>query len=278
MSSYVLLALAGSRSRWPARIAGWTASGTPRLRLHRCASPAELRARLASGRRLSAVLVDPAFAGLDRDLVAAARAAGCPTVVVSDGSDPHGSEDHGATAHLPPDFDRSDLLAVLAAAATVVPDVMRSPFAPAPPPVPSPWSGRLVAVCGPGGTGTSTVAAAIAQALAESRAAARRVVLADLALDADQALLHAIDDDAASFVDLVEAHRNDRHDADVAAACRHRVDAAWLPGDPRAPTSRRVGGPTPAQCPSRVGRAPGRLRRARRRHRRRRRRRDPTVG
>ena len=63
-------------------------------------------------------------------------------------------------------------------------------------------------VCGPGGTGASTVAAALAQGLRPPTA--RDVVLADLALHAEQAMLHDVRDVVPGVQELVEAHRSGR--------------------------------------------------------------------
>jgi hypothetical protein len=61
-----------------------------------------------------------------------------------------------------------------------------------------------VAVCGPGGTGASTVAAALASALGQRR---RKILLADFALRADQAVIHGIDDPRVGLLELLEAGR-----------------------------------------------------------------------
>jgi len=73
-----------------------------------------------------------------------------------------------------------------------------------PPEVPH---GRLAVVCGPGGTGASTAAAALAQGLG---ATGQDVVLADLALRAEQAMLHDVRDVVPGIEELVDAHRSGR--------------------------------------------------------------------
>jgi hypothetical protein len=66
--------------------------------------------------------------------------------------------------------------------------------------------GAVVAVvCGPGGTGASIVAAALAQGLA---ATAHDTLLADLARHAEQAVLHDVREVVPGVQELVEAHRN----------------------------------------------------------------------
>jgi hypothetical protein len=65
----------------------------------------------------------------------------------------------------------------------------------------------VVAVTGPGGTGASTVAMALAQALGEDVRQAGMVLLADLRLHAELAMLHDVGDVCPGVQELVEAHR-----------------------------------------------------------------------
>ncbi len=69
------------------------------------------------------------------------------------------------------------------------------------------WQGELVAVTGTPGAGSSTIAAALAQGLARDQGRSGKVLLADLALDADQGLLHHAPDVVPGLPELVEAHR-----------------------------------------------------------------------
>jgi MinD-like ATPase involved in chromosome partitioning or flagellar assembly len=157
---------------------------------------------LAAGRRYSAVVTDR----VDTHLAAAARRAAVPVLT--------------ASAAAP-----ADLAATLLAVAAPVPVVDRlASLLPAPGSV-MPRGGRLVTVCGPGGTGASVVAAALAAA--EPGA----VLLADLALRADQAFLHGLDSPERGLFDLVDGARfgvvtaRDVH--------LHSVATAWgrlLPG------------------------------------------------
>jgi hypothetical protein len=70
------------------------------------------------------------------------------------------------------------------------------------------WRGQVIAVTGAGGTGTSTMAMALAQGLAEDVRSHGRVLLADLALDADQAMLHDARDIVPGLQELVEVFRH----------------------------------------------------------------------
>lgn len=207
-----ILTVAGARSAWSSAVARWAASAVLPVEVIRCVSPGEVRARLDTDRPWSALLADASLAGVDRDLVAAATAAGCPTIVV----DEVGGRDLqalGATAVLGAPFSRDELLGVLelhgrrlaAGRAEVVPD--------GPDPVASP--GTLIAVTGPGGTGTSTVAAALAQGLARpgrgrrgaGQLAGRDVLLADLCRRGDQAVLHDARVLVPGLREVIEAHR-----------------------------------------------------------------------
>src|SRR5690606_19717865 len=167
----------------------------------------EVRARLRSGRSFSALVVDDLVPGLDRDLLEEANEAGCAAIVVDGGRSGRRWTDLGAAAVLAPDFDATALLQVLKQVAQPVRGVpssaMSATGALTPPPAGDDVTGRLVAVTGSGGTGASTVAMAIAQ----HAAAASDVVLADLALDAEHAVLHGTPDVVPGLTELVEAHR-----------------------------------------------------------------------
>lgn len=149
---------------------------------------------LASGRRYSALLADR----VDRDLADLAARAGAPAIEVGRAMTP-------------------EQLAL--AIADVADPVAHADWPPQlgptagwePTPADPGAEGRMVAVCGPGGTGASSVAAALAAALALGRASGRgrpkRVLLADFALRADQAFLHGADDPPPGLLDLVESGR-----------------------------------------------------------------------
>lgn len=207
---YVLIGLAQARSSWFHAVAQWANAGTLPAEFVKCVSVEELRARLASGRPFSALLVDACLAGFDRDLVDLARGAGC--VVVAVGRAGGGTRDVmslGASAVLPDFFDPKALLDVLSAHASLI----RRGEALAGDPHEEPssrWRGQVAMVCGPGGTGTSTVAIALAQAMAADPRNGRSVLLADLALHAEQAMLHDARDVVPGVQELVEAHRGGR--------------------------------------------------------------------
>lgn len=198
---YVLLGLARPRAEWFRRVGQWATTAVIPAEFSKCVSAEDLRARLGSGRRWSALLLDGSLPAVDRDLLDAARAAGCPVLVVDEvGRD---WRSLGAAVVLQPDLERGELLEALVTHADLVGDV-RPQVLDDDPLVPFDL-GRVVAVCGPGGTGASTVAAALSQGIGGRGGA---VLLADLARNAEQAMLHDVRDVAPGLQELVELHRS----------------------------------------------------------------------
>lgn len=207
---FVVLGLAHVRSPWFREVSRWATSAAMPLDFIMCMSVDELRARLGSGRPFSAVLADAGVPGMDRDLIEQSGDQGCAVILVDDGS----RRDlplPGVAATLPRAFARDQLLAALGEHARVVgqagPSQLRTTGA-----VPSfeapAWRGSLIAVTGAGGTGTSVAAMGLAQGLAADVRNRGRVLLADLALHADQAMLHDARDIVPGVQELVEAFRH----------------------------------------------------------------------
>jgi hypothetical protein len=220
---YVLLGLAPARAPWFAALAQWATSATIAAEFIKCVSADEVRARLASGRRHSALLVDSGSPWFERDVVDAARSVFTPVIAVRDSRSPAFSfGDLGVVAELPASFGRDELLDVLTAHCQMIrrgdelPPSLTEEETPL-------WLGQLLSVCGPGGTGTSTLAMALAQGLAADPRHGRRVVLADLALRADQAMLHDAADLGPGTQELVEAHRLGRPDPEEVWGCTFDV-------------------------------------------------------
>lgn len=220
---YVVLGVGQSRSNWFGTVAQWANSGTIPAEFVKCVSLEEVRARLGSGRPYSALLLDGSLAGLDRDLVEAARSNGCAVLAVDD---QRGAQDWtalGVTGVLPEFFDPTFLMGLLSAQAVMIsrgevvaPEVTElSPLV---------SESTVVAVCGPGGTGSSTVCIALAQGLARASSAGPSVVLADLALHAEQAMLHDSRDVVPGVQELVEAHRSRRLGADEIRSLTFNVE------------------------------------------------------
>jgi len=209
---YVLLGLAPARAEWFRAVAHWATGASIPAEFVKCLSPEQLRAQLSSGRAFSAVLVDAAAA--DRDLLDAAERAAVPVMVVGSVD-----ADLAVAAALPRRFGPDHLLDALAAHARPVDPTDTAALDPAMAAPPEPLgAGRVLAVCGPGGTGASTVAIALAQGLPG------RVLLADLKLNAEQAMLHDSRDLIPGVQDLVEAHRARRPVLDEVRRLTYRVD------------------------------------------------------
>jgi len=217
---YVVLGLARARTAWFSDVAHWATSAALPVDFVKVVSVEEARARLRSGRPFSALLADAGAAGVDRDLVALAGVHGCVVIAVDDGRVGRSWEALGVAAVLHPTFERGHLLDALRAVAQ---PIARSddPVPAAPPaPAPGPWRGRLVAVTGAGGVGRSTLAIALAAGLAADPRDRGLVVLADLALRAQQALLHDAGDVVPGLLELYEGHRRAALGADqVRATC-----------------------------------------------------------
>ena len=203
---WVVLGLAPPRSGWFSEVTRWSTSGLAPVEFVKCLSPTEVRARLATGRAHSALLVDGAASGADRDLIAAARDVGVATLVVDDRRVDRNWLELGAAALLPADFGCDDLTDALSVAAAPINDA-RS-LEPPVGPVDDRWVGRLIAVVGRGGVGTSTVAMAVAQAVADCETIDGTVALVDLSFGASQALYHDTGDVVPGIVELTEAHRH----------------------------------------------------------------------
>jgi hypothetical protein len=209
---WVLLGWARPRAAWFRSVGRWAGSASIPAELVTCLSADEVSARLSSGRRYSALLADAGLPGLDRDLLADAARAGVAVFVVGQPGPVAASlvgADHAAL--LAPTFGRDDLLQALSERATMVGGSATLPAALDEPSERS-CPATLVAVCGPGGTGVSSVAASAAQAFAARPGHAGRVLLADLALRAQQAMLHDAENLGPGVQELVEDHRTARPD------------------------------------------------------------------
>jgi hypothetical protein len=210
---YVLLGLAPARSDWFRDVAQWANAGIVGAEFVKCLSAEEVRARLSSGRPFSALLVDASLPALDRDFVDDVRGAGCAVLVVGDGRRGRDWTELGAAATLPTRFERKDLVDALSGHVSLIGRADRSP-ATDDTPAPERWRAPLIAVTGPGGTGASTIAIAVAQGLASDARNAGVVLLADFCLRAEQAMLHDARDVVPGVQELVDAFRTGRPSGD----------------------------------------------------------------
>lgn len=222
---YVLVVVGRARERWLTELGRWSTTGAAPLEVLRCLGGEEALAVLGSGRRVSALMVD-ARAAVDRDLVATAGAHDVPTLVVSDGSVHRDWEALGCVAVLDAGFDRDRLLSALAEHCTTV-DRTRRP-ARVTLARREPTACTFVGVLGTGGSGTSTVAMGLAQAVGADSSTgtdgAGRVVLVDGARRGELAMYHDVGDVIPGLPELVEAHRGDRLDPLSARELTYRID------------------------------------------------------
>jgi MinD-like ATPase involved in chromosome partitioning or flagellar assembly len=203
---YVILGLGRSRSPWFGNIALWTTSGAVPAEFHKCLSATHVRQRLSGLQPHSALIVEDGLAEIDRDLIESARRSHTPTIVISDSADADAWLDLGAVAVLPSDLSPATLLQTLAANTQIISDTRVEDSSAAIEHL-TERQGRLVAVCGPGGTGASTVAIALAQALASDVTETDHVLLADLTRNSEQGMLHDSPDISPSIEEAVELHR-----------------------------------------------------------------------
>ena len=211
---FVVLGLAPARSTWFRSVGLWANSGALPAEFVRCISAEEVRARLGSGRAFSALVADAGLPAVDRDLVAAATAAGCAVLVVDDGRATRDWLEVGAARVLSPAFGRDELVAALTSCAHPVRREDANPSDLLARPAPVAWRGSVAALTGAGGTGVSTAAIALAQALADDVRHGGMVLLADLRLHAEHAVLHDAGDVLPCVQELVEAHRSGQPTAD----------------------------------------------------------------
>lgn len=202
---WVVLGLSHPRARWFSRLSQWSTAAAVPVDFIKCISTDEVLARLNSGRPYSALLVGGDVVGLDRDLIDSVRIAGATVIVVGSAVERDWHELGVATA-LPEDFERSDLLGALtdhaAPVATIAAVVGDSSV-----PESSTWRGRLIAVTGPGGAGSSVVSMAAGQSFAKEPSNHSMVLLADLALNGEQGMLHDAREVIPGLQEFVDAHR-----------------------------------------------------------------------
>lgn len=209
---YVVLGLAHPRAPWFAEVGRWASAALVPVEFVRCVSPEEVAAHVASGRRFSAALVDSGSHGLERDLVAALAGASCPTLVVGSIGRERASA-LGVVAVLEGALDPDQLRTALEQHCRPIGSVVPRSALDGAPATPPDWRGRLVAVTGGSGAGSSVTSMLLAQGLADGEPLPDRTLLADACLDAHHAVLHGAPDVGPGIAELVDAHRTGTLDA-----------------------------------------------------------------
>jgi hypothetical protein len=189
---FVVIGLARARAAWFTNAARWSNTGAVPVEFLKCVSMVEVTTRIASGRPVSAVILDGSLPGLDRDLFDQCRQHGAAVIVVADPRTQRDWLEPGASAVLDAQFERADYLDVLARHCQPVATHTgpSSHAIAAEGATPAAWTGSLIAVVGGHGSGGSTIAMGVSQGLAAMPGNSGSVVLADLALRADLAMYH----------------------------------------------------------------------------------------
>ena len=233
---FVVLGAARPRTPWLTDVGQWSTSSTLPIEFIRCVSVDEVRARLMSDRRHSAVLLGEDCTGVDRDILETARDAKCAPIIIADGKPRREWQSLGAASVITRPFTPDELLVALREHAL---GIERRPFRRSPAVVREERpNGHLITVLGAGGTGTSTLAMAIAGQLANGdldlrSGSTESIALIDASLNGDQARLHDLGDVVPGLPELVDLHRmSNPTDDDVRQHCwfspRHGYDV--LPG------------------------------------------------
>lgn len=220
---FVVLCVAGARSRWLGRIAGWATTAALPVELVTAMDVAEARAVIAAGRPLSALVVDAEAGATDRDLVELAGARSVPTIAVTGSRTRADVDDVGVAALLDDGFDATALREVLRRVARPVGrELARDLPAGAVTLDEEPPASPLIGVTGAGGSGSSTIAMAIAQGLVRH---VRAVALVDGCRRGDLAVYHDEVDPVPGLPEAVEMHRGDRPEPSAVAALLREVPA-----------------------------------------------------
>ncbi len=175
-----------------------------------CLTADEVRAVLMAGRVVSAVLLDGSSTHLDRDLVSSIRSSGVSAIGVESERSSRDWDSLNCDVVLSEEFDRNDLLSAVRRHARPVddiPSVKRTVLERAD----RDARGDLLAVMGTGGSGSTTIAMALAQGLGATDSS---VALLDGVRRADMAMYHHVGEVLPGLPELVDAFRTGTCDPD----------------------------------------------------------------
>jgi MinD-like ATPase involved in chromosome partitioning or flagellar assembly len=193
-----ILSVGRARATWPRDVARWATSGLLPVDHHPCLSPDELEGRLAEAGGVDVVLLDGGLTTIGRELIRRSAERGSAVLVID--AESRNWVELGATAVTPAPDDPESLRRLLE-------QLRPAPHDDSPPADQEGprTSGRLIAVTGHGGAGTSTIAHGLALRWADP-VAGRDVLLADFSLRADQHVHHDLIDPGPGVLDLVAGH------------------------------------------------------------------------
>ena len=202
---FVVLGVAPVRREWFGHVSRWANEAALPIEFIKCISVDEVLSRLDSGRPFSAVLIDASANGVDRDLLDHASSVSASPIIIDHGLVDRDWGELGARAVLSEQFNRMDLSSALEAYAS---PIGRGQVASAPTTEANTHHdlGRVIAVTGAGGVGSSTVAMALSQGLA-TQSTHQPLALVDMALRSSQAMLHDTRDVVPGLLEFVESHR-----------------------------------------------------------------------
>lgn len=205
---YVVVSAARPRSSWFVHVAQWANTGALPIDFVKCVSPDEVVMKAKGTRAFSAALLDGGMAGLDRDVFANLRENGVAVIVVNDPRVTRDWRALGAQAVLDTDLTKAELLDALVDHSDLVPDgVLPIDELPEINAAMSPIRGTIVAVVGSGGTGSTTVAMALAEGFGRHFGTKGQTVLGDFCLRAELAMLHDTQHISPGLQELADAHR-----------------------------------------------------------------------
>lgn len=224
-----VLAVAEPREQWLRELARWSSTSAVAVDLVVAADTADAAAVLGSGRCISCVLADGRSVGQDIGrLATAATEAGTALLIVDTRRNGEWLA-RGAVSTLERTFGPDELRHALRTHAIALDEAtgtrlatMPSAPEPAAAVVANATVGTLLTFCGGGGTGTSTTARLAAQGL--SSLPSTDVVLADMCLRADQALLHDVGDVVPGLPELAEEQSSST------VTCEAVRDLTWSAG------------------------------------------------
>ena len=207
---FVVLGVAPARREWFRSVGRWANEAALPIDFIKCISVDEVQSRLESGRPFSALLIDALTPGLGRDILELSRSVGCGPIIIDNGLVDRDWQELGAQAVLADTFGAGELQAVLThnsnpvrqPTSTIGADLFE-------PTVPEALGAQatVISLTGAGGMGTSTLAMATAQGLAAKHKDRAPILLADMALRSNQAMLHDTRDVVPGLLEFVDAHR-----------------------------------------------------------------------